>query len=526
MAGIKVRKSYVTADIASSYLNEDWLVLVLGVTSGGPVEPTYLTSYDMFINTFGTAVSGYSTHQYVQQLLANGVPVMFKRITNNTQPNLASLIVKSDNEVGTTPADYYVKFTALNTYSGDAGKNIALSVVPGEYLKSESVFQIYYNNVLVESYSLGVPTDNSAVSVKNQFKTFVDNYIYGNSGIKSNYVSIELLNPTTIPESAVLVDDLDKTALVLTGTATAEDYISVLTTYTDSETGELKPFWNDAKLHDAMNYYPNVRLVSVGGVVAADTATQNTINKNLGKFVVDCGTSFRALIDYPMGTEDITSVVRNFAYSEIADGVDTSIYAYFGDWGYTSGGYALPGSLGFLTALGNNNYTPYSRRVAGTTFRPSFTSAYDDIYIDGIKDWQSELSIQLNPIVVVDAQGNLAVMGSSTLCEPPAPLTARSPKQALDVLMVGDHITNLLNRMALDVLEGTLDRLMLDTLSNNMSRELERFVESKAITRYDLQFSVEQLGKLNIVCNLYFAIGLEEVELLVTSTYDTDIYVS
>ena len=56
-----------------------------------------------------------------------------------------------------------------------------------------------------------------------------------------------------------------------------------------------------------------------------------------------------------------------------------------------------------------------------------------------------------------------------------------------------------------------------------MTQEVERFVTSGAITRYDLNFDTTQLGKLGVECILYFAIGLEEVSITVTSTYDTDL---
>lgn len=77
--------------------------------------------------------------------------------------------------------------------------------------------------------------------------------------------------------------------------------------------------------------------------------------------------------------------------------------------------------------------------------------------------------------------------------------------------------------LALSELKAALDRLSLSSLSNRMSQEVERFVTSGAITKYDLNFDTTQLGKLGIECVLYFAIGLEEVTLTITSTYDTDL---
>lgn len=143
------------------------------------------------------------------------------------------------------------------------------------------------------------------------------------------------------------------------------------------------------------------------------------------------------------------------------------------------------------------------------------------MYIDSLNNWQAEDAIQLNPILIVDAQNNLAVMGSSTLALPQSSLSARNPAQALDVVLVGDYIAAILNGIALGELEAALDRLSLNSLNSRMSAACDAFVTSRAITRYDLSFDTTQLGKLGIACTLYFAIGLEEVELTITSVYDT-----
>lgn len=152
---------------------------------------------------------------------------------------------------------------------------------------------------------------------------------------------------------------------------------------------------------------------------------------------------------------------------------------------------------------------------------PAFTKTYRDVYIDEISDWQVDSGIQLNPITIIDAQDNLAIMGSSTLVNQIS-TTIRNPAQALDILLVGDYVAALLNKIALGELESALDRLSLNSLSNRMSQEVEKFVESRAITRYSFTFDTTQLGKLGVDCVLYFAIGLEEVSLTVTSIYDVN----
>ena len=286
---------------------------------------------------------------------------------------------------------------------------------------------------------------------------------------------------------------------------------------------EKSELYNDVKVLQAMTYYPQLRFITTGGLCYSDTDKQEIVLENLGKYATNSKSSFRVLVDYSVEMTD-ASVVRNFARSIATKGViSTSIYAFFGFYGADNDNHFLPGSAGFLTALARAGYDVYSRRIAGTGFNPAFTKAYKEIYVDAITDWQKEDAIQLNPIMIVDAQDNLAVMGSSTLAMPQSSLSARNPAQALDVVCVSDYVTCILHNIALRELEAALDRLSLSALSNSMTTELQRFVTSNAITRFDLNFDTTRLGKLGVECILYFAIGLEEVSITVTSTYDTDL---
>lgn len=62
-----------------------------------------------------------------------------------------------------------------------------------------------------------------------------------------------------------------------------------------------------------------------------------------------------------------------------------------------------------------------------------------------IRDWQADNAIQLNPIMIVDAQDNMAIMGSSTLALPSNSLNTKNPAQALDIVCVGDYVAAILN---------------------------------------------------------------------------------
>ena len=168
------------------------------------------------------------------------------------------------------------------------------------------------------------------------------------------------------------------------------------------------------------------------------------ILENLGKFATNCDSSFRVLVDYSVEMTDINTV-RNFVRNTAAKNVvSTSIFAFFGFYGADSNNNYLPGSAGFLTALARSGYNVYSRRIAGTGFSPAFTKPYKEVYVDALADWQAEDAIQLNPIMVVDAQDNLAIMGSSTLAMPLSALSSRNPAQALDVVCVSDYVAAIL----------------------------------------------------------------------------------
>lgn len=85
MAGITVQKNYVSSSLVSTNLANNWMVLVFGVTSRGPIAPTLVQTYANFEKQFGQPVKGVSTHPYVQLLLNSGVPVLFKRVTDNNK---------------------------------------------------------------------------------------------------------------------------------------------------------------------------------------------------------------------------------------------------------------------------------------------------------------------------------------------------------------------------------------------------------------------------------------------------------
>lgn len=515
-SGITIQKNYVSTNLSNINLTNNWSVLVLGVTSQGPTSPTLIQTYTEFVSKFGSPVSDVITHNYVQFLTNNGVPVLFKRLVDTSKLTAATITISKD-------ATNLFTITASDNYGGTVGNNLKVKVTENITTKVCKL-QVLYNDLPVETYSLGVVTD--VATLGDLLYDFVYEAMYGTT-FSSNYVkfSSTTINNDNIKATAwhglFTVSDKDfSTEYTLTGGADNNENtkISAINILTDPENS----FWTkDTKLIHAVTYYPQLRFITTGGITGADVDTQNTINKTLGAFSVACKTTFRVLIDYPLNVtgETLTKAVRNFAISESSN--NPAVYAYCGYWGADSNNNWLPGSAGFLSALGRAGYNVYSRRIAGTAFNPGFTKTYNNLYIDAIDDWQDSEQIQLNPIVIIDAQDNLAVMGSSTLAMPSPTLNTKNPAQALDIVLVGDYVTALLNGIALAELESSLDRLGLNALNNSMSNALETFVSSKAITRYDLSFDTTQLGKLGIECVLYFAVGLEEVSLTVTSVYDT-----
>ena len=535
MAGIVVNKRYISSSLQAAAQNNNWSVLVFGVTNMGPAEPTLVQTYYDFLNTFGQPVSGVPTHTYVKMLLDSGVSVLFKRITFDGDLTSAKYFLNKNID------DTYCKMVAKDNYSGEVGNKIAVklytTVVDTNTTKAN--LDILFNSGVVESFTLG------SVTSKDTLGSLFYNFIISTSE-KSKYVDFSTsketndwstfdFNLTTDNHYQVvytLSDGVTKIKDLSTACVALANYDDTEWKWNEKEKAEktkFSSFWNDRKLKNASVYYPLVRFVSAGGITSDDkpdtqdeVTTQDKININLGKFVTDCKNSFRALIDYSI-EKDITDV-RNFIKSKTFTntGINPSIYAYFGYWGYYDG-IKLPGSAGFLSSLGKNGYNVYSRRIAGTSFSPAFTKMYKDIYIDEIPDWQAEDNIQVNPIVVIDAQDNLAVMGSSTLAKPLESTNYRNPAQALDICLVGDYITNILSNLAYSQLEGSINRLSLTALSSSMNLEIQRFVTSGAISRFDITFDTTVLSKLYIYCTLYFPIGLEEVQLTVTSVYDPEV---
>lgn len=524
--GITIQKNYITTSITSNLLANNWAALVLGVTSRGPTEPTLVQTYAEFVDKFGTAVPDMPTHTNISYLLSNRVPVLFKRLVDKDKITNASVVI---NETKAT------KMQANDNYSGALGNNISVNIEKAEN-DAACYLQVYYNKTAVanEKYLLGSITDN--ITVGDLFYDFVDTAMNSNTPFDSKYITFPQSN---LGDKATdwhnLIDasvaaELTKKYQLENGSDgdqnTLASALAILKDYGNS-------FWNDNKLKNASVYYPQLRLLSTGGITASNEVDQNLILTTLGRFSVDCEKSFRVLVDYPLNinttsTRTITDVVRAFA-SSVATGtaevpaIDPSVYAYVGTWGADGNNNWLPGSTGFLAALGRSNYNVYSRRIAGTSFNPGFTKSYDSLYVDAIKDWQDVYKVQLNPIVIIDSQDNLAVMGSSTLALPTSSLSAKNPAQALDIVMVSDYIAALLNNIALRSLKASLDRLSLNSLNNDMSNAVNDFVTSRAISRYNLVFDTTQLGKLGIECTLYFPVGLDEVSLTVTSTYDTTI---
>lgn len=510
MAGITIQKNYVSSNLTNINLANNWMVLVFGVTNQGPTTPTLIQSYVNFTNTFGQPVAGVATHAYVQFLLNSGVPVLFKRVIN------ANELVAASIEVKDAASESLFLITATDQYKGAVGNNISVTISENEITHACSL-TVQFEGVTVESYNLGGAVTD-VTTLGDLLYTFVNN-ASGSSAFNSQYITLKMMD-TNADNWKNAFTGPTSTYTLLNGVTPENNFDSAIAILKDYENS----FWRDAKLANAATYYPQLRFVTTGGLIAEDVANQNIINQNLGLFATDCGTSFRVLIDYPLGTANIEDVVRQFAQSEASTGkVSPAVYAYFGDWGADTNNNWLPGSAGFLTAIALAGYNVYSRRIAGTGFTPAFSKSYRDIYIDALNNWQAEDLIQLNPIMIIDAQDNLAVMGSSTLTPPLSSISARNPAQALDIVLVGDYIAAILNNIALGELESAFDRLSLNSLSSRMSTEVERFVTSRAITRYEFAFDTTQLGKLGITCTLYFAIGLEEVNLTITSVYDTTI---
>lgn len=506
MAGIKIQKNYVSSNLTNVSLANNWMVLVFGVTNQGPTTPTLIQNYTTFTSTFGQPVAGVLTHAYVQFLLNSGVPVLFKRVID------ADKLVTADAEVNGTASSPLFTIIASEDYKGDVGNNISVTVAQNE-ITNACTFNIEYNKTSVEIYNLGVATDTTTLG--DLLYTFVSTAV-GSTAFNSKYITLEINDTDATQWKNAFAET--QTIWLEGGVTPPNNLNSAIAILKDPQ----NKFWINPKLSNAMTYYPELRFVTTGGLLAEDVDTQNLINQNLGIFAVNCGTAFRVLIDYPFNTENVADTVRKFAQTEASTGsVSPALYAYFGDWGADTQNNWLPGSAGFLSALGLAKYNVYSRRIAGTSFTPAFTKAANEMYIDSLNNWQAEDAIQLNPILIVDAQNNLAVMGSSTLALPQSSLSARNPAQALDVVLVGDYIAAILNSIALGELEAALDRLSLNSLNSRMSAACDAFVTSRAITRYDLSFDTTQLGKLGIACTLYFAIGLEEVELTITSVYDT-----
>lgn len=509
MAGVKVQKRYTSSNLSSSALTNNWSVLVFGVTSEGPKDATLVQSYETFLTLFGQPVSGVKTHNYVRFLVNNGVNVLFKRVVDTEHQILA----KSET------ASLGLTITATDSYIGEVGNNISCAVLKDE--DGINSFVVYYTDgstkTAVETYNLGI--DVAGKSVFKQFCVEHDSNKVADSF--SNYIKIALSDDVSDDawNSAVVANEWSA-QLSGGGEGDIASLSYALSILEESDITKCA-FWTDKKIKQAMTYYPNLRFVTTGGILDDDIEKNEIIFTNLGQLSANSNYSFRVLLDYPFDTEDVKDTVRNFAKNVATSGkFSPSAYTYFGDWGSDDQGMWLPGSAGFLTALGLSDYNVYNRRIAGRNFKPAYSNINTEIYLDELEDWQSETNIQLNPICVVDSQNNLAVMGSSTLAMPQT--LSRNPEQALDVVLVGDYITALLNDLAYSMLEVALDRLTVTALSNDISRVLDDFVTSNAITRYDVDIDTTVLGTLGINVTLYFAIGLEEVQLVVTSIYDTE----
>lgn len=505
MAGIKITKNYVSTSISNTNLANNWMVLVYGVTSQGSTKPTLVQNYSTFIDIFGQPVSGVLTHAYMRFLLDNGVPVLFQRVIDEKALVKASTIVKNNNE------KELFSIEANDIYTGLIGNKISIDISENNTTKA-CVLQIKLDSKIVETFSLGQDTQNDMGSLVYDFI----NQASASISSVSKYVKFKIID--------TVAEDWNNTFPVATinlenGSEPENTFENAIALLKNPESTIFK----NVKLLNAPTYYPQLRFVTTGGLCDSDKDSQEAVLKNLGQFATDCKTSFRVLVDYSYDMVDIDTV-RNFATAVATENkISSAVFAYFGFWGADSNNNFLPGSAGFLTALARSGYNVYSRRMAGTGYSPAFTKTYKEIYVDAINDWQDESSIQINPIMIVDAQDNLAIMGSSTLAMPVGTINTRNPEQALDIVCISDYVAAILNNIALSELKVALDRLSLSSISNRMSQEVERFVTSGAITRYDLNFDTTQLGKLGVECILYFAIGLEEVSITVTSVYDTDL---
>lgn len=504
MAGIIINKRYLTTNISNANVANNWMVLVFGVTERGTDKATLVQSYDTFTSLYGDALVGIPTHNYVRFLLNSGVPILFKRIIDAKALTSASSV--AINSSGTE----LFKATAKSAYIGNSGNEISLNFTKNSITKICSM-QVKYGKNIVENFSLGQ-------DLKGDIGYLVYNFITEaakSTTSISNYVDFTVINE--------VVDNWLNTfpaEMQLSGGEEPENTLEMAIQQLSDINSSI---YNDVKLLHAITYYPQLRFCTTGGIVSSDITTNEKIFETLGIFSTKCKTTFRVLVDYAVEMTDINTV-RTFARTVAARGqVSPAVFAYFGFYGADNNNTFLPGSAGFLTALARSGYNVYSRRIAGSGFSPAFTKPYKEIYVDAITDWQDEQNVQVNPILIIDAQDNLAVMGSSTLAMPLSSLNAKDPSQALDVCCVGDYVAAILNGIALDELEVALDRLTLSSLANRMIVELERFVTSGAITRYDLDFDTTQLGKLGVNCTLYFAVGLEEVTITVTSVYDTDL---
>lgn len=505
MAGIKVEKRYISTSLNNINIANNWMVLVYGVTERGSTSPTIIQTYNNFTSIYGQPVSGVPTHAYMRFLLNSGVNVLFKRVIDSRELLAASIIIKNKDD-----ADLF-QVKANTAYSGKAGNNIGVLISMNPTTKA-CALQILYSGEAVETFSLGQATQDDIGSLVYDFITQASKSTVNISG----YVNFALLE-----EDENLWKDtfpmLEAVSLE-NGSEPDNNRDSAISLLCDIES----ELYTDKKLLHSMTYYPQLRFVTTGGICSSDINIQEKILENLGILSAACNSHFRVLVDYALEMTDINTV-RNFARTVAArNQVTTAAYAYFGFYGADDNNNYLPGSAGFLTALARSGYNVYSRRIAGTGFIPGFTKPYKEVYIDALNDWQAEDAIQVNPIMIIDSQDNMAVMGSSTLAMPLSSLNARNPAQALDVCCVGDYVAAILHNIALAELEAPLDRLSLSSLSNRMSQEIDRFVSSNAITRYDLSFDTTQLGKLGIECILYFAVGLEEVSITVTSIYDVD----
>ena len=535
MAGIKITKKYIPVNTNLPTIANNWSVLVLGVTTSGTTTPTLVNSYNEFIKpkNFGPPADINNpgiTYQYVRALLDSGVPVLFKRIVDDSVEAINAKLSFKLTDSTTSKSKQWFTVVAKDQYKGKIGNDITVTIgneykgvpVSGGSDSYEAYIRISYlsNN---EYYGVRV-SDNSISTTINALNIYVENNIT-NINSKSQLINIiEYENIDYIPSyTEENTNFLNKEQKLTGGVGNVSDYETALELLSDSNSS----LYQDKRLKHAMMYYPQLRFITTGGIIGNTIGAQNTILKNLGLFAVNCGSTFKVLVDYAMDMTD-PDVVRGFISGDSEKSpnplngvVSGSNFAYFGFWGVdNTTGVWLPGSVGFLTALANSGYNVYNRRIAGSGFRPSFSKMSQDIYLDEYADWQDEEKIQLNPIMVVDAYDNLAVMGSSTLISPLSPYQ-KNPEQALDVVLITDYVTAILSNIAFSSLEMALDRLGLTAISNLMTTELDRFVTSGAITRYDLDFDTTILGKLGVTCTLYFAIGLEEVSLTISSTYDT-----